>query len=135
MQPSLSSPIVLIDSECVFCNYWGNYILKYDKSNSIFITIPESSLGRKIKPGNDERIDLEKTILLRRKNQIYLYSDAVLQLILQMNNIILYPLLIGFLIPKRIRDWIYLTISKKRKMLMTNQCHISNLRKNKRFIL
>ena len=29
---SINNPIVLLDSECIFCNYWGNFILNYDKS-------------------------------------------------------------------------------------------------------
>ena len=135
MQVSINNPIVLIDSECVFCSYWGNFILNYDKSKRILVTIPNSNMGREILNRSNEIVDIEKTILFKKEGQVYQYSDAVLQLIIQMNNIFLYPLLIGYLIPKQARNWIYLKISQRRKKLMTNQCHISNLRKNKRFIL
>ena len=135
MQVSINNPIVLIDSECVFCSYWGNSILNYDKSKRILVTIPNSNMGREILNRSNEIVDIEKTILFKKEGQVYQYSDAVLQLIIQMNNIFLYPLLIGYLIPKQARNWIYLKISQRRKKLMTNQCHISNLRKNKRFIL
>ena len=135
MQAPVSNPIVLIDSECIFCNYWGNFILKYDKSKHILITVPNSNLGRKIMSRSQEIVDIEKTILFKKEDQIHQYSDAVLQLIIQMNNVFLYPLLIGYLIPKKVRNWMYLEISKRRKKLMTNQCHISNLRENERFIL
>ena len=135
MQVSINNPSVLIDSECIFCNYWGNFILNYDKSKRILVTIPNSKVGREIFNRSNDIVDIEKTILFKKEGQVYKYSDAVLQLIIQMNNIFLYPLLIGYLIPKQARNWIYLKISKRRKKLMTNQCHVSNLRKNKRFIL
>lgn len=135
MQAPLSNPIVLIDSECIFCNYWGNFILKYDKSKRILITVPNSNVGREIMNKSQDVTDIEKTILFKKDDQIYQYSDAVLQLIIQMNNVFLYPLLIGYLIPKKVRNWMYLEISKRRKKLMTNQCHVSNLRENERFIL
>mgnify|MGYP001387150641 FL=1 len=135
MQAPISNPIVLIDSDCIFCNYWGNFILKYDKSKRILITVPNSSVGREIMNESQNIADIEKTILFKKEDLIHQYSDAVLQLIIQMNNIFLYPLLIGYLIPKKVRNWMYLEISKRRKKLMTNQCHVSNLRENERFIL
>lgn len=135
MQAPISNPIVLIDSDCIFCNYWGNFILKYDKSKRILITVPNSNVGREIMNESQNIADIEKTILFKKEDLIHQYSDAVLQLIIQMNNIFLYPLLIGYLIPKKVRNWMYLEISKRRKKLMTNQCHVSNLRENERFIL
>ena len=135
MQAPVSNHIVLIDSECIFCNYWGNFILKYDKSKRILITVPNSNVGREIMNKSQDVADIEKTILFKKDGQIHQYSDAVLQLIIQMNNVFLYPLLIGYLIPKKVRNWMYLEISKRRKKLMTNQCHVSNLRENERFIL
>ena len=135
MQAPISNPIVIIDSECVFCNYWGNFILKYDKSKRILITVPNSNIGQDIINQTNDLIDIEKTILFKKESQIHQYSDAVLQLIIQMNNVFLYPLLIGYLIPQKVRNWMYLEISKRRKKLMTNQCHISHLRENERFIL
>ncbi|GIR59798.1 MAG: hypothetical protein CM15mP65_23790 [Crocinitomicaceae bacterium] len=101
MQAPVSNPIVLIDSECIFCNYWGNFILKYDKSKRILITVPNSNIGREIMNKSQDVADIEKTILFKKDDQIHQYSDAVLQLIIQMNNIFLYPLLIGYLIPKK----------------------------------
>ena len=135
MQVSINNPIVIIDSECIFCNYWGNFILNHDKSKRILITIPNSNTGREILNISNDIVDIEETILFKKEGQLYQYSDAVLQLIIQMKNVFLYPLLIGYLIPRQVRNWIYLEISKRRKKLMINQCHISNLRKNKRFIL
>ncbi len=135
MQDQINNPIVIIDSECVFCNYWGNFILKYDKSKRILITIPNSNIGHDIINETNDLVDIEKTILFKKDGQIHQYSDAVLKLITQMNNVFLYPLLIGYIIPQKVRNRMYLEISKRRKKIMTNQCHISNLRENERFIL
>ena len=41
--------IVFIDDDCIFCNYWGNYILNNDKSKSIFISSSSSDIYLEIK--------------------------------------------------------------------------------------
>ena len=99
------------------------------------ITIPNSNIGQDIINESNDLVDIEKTILLKKDGQIHQYSDAVLKLITQMNNVFLYPLLIGYIIPQKVRNRMYLEISKRRKKIMTNQCHISHLRENERFIL
>ena len=71
MQAPVSNPIVLIDSECIFCNYWGNFILKYDKSKCILITVPNSNVGREIMNRSQDIADIEKTILFKKEDQIH----------------------------------------------------------------
>ena len=44
-------------------------------------------------------------------------------------------LIIGFVVPKIIRDFFYDYIAKNRKAIMKDQCHISELRERERFIL
>ena len=60
MQVSINNPIVIIDSECIFCNYWGNFILNYDKSKRILVTIPNSNTGREILNKSHEIVDIEE---------------------------------------------------------------------------
>ena len=76
MQVSINNPIVIIDSECIFCNYWGNFILNHDKSKRILITIPNSNTGREILNISHDIVDIEETILFKKEGQLYQYSGA-----------------------------------------------------------
>lgn len=135
MSKSVNKSIVIIDGDCVFCNYWGNFIIKNDKSEKIHITTATSKVGIELIESTSKKININETIVFLKNEHVYLYADAVLQLIRQMKNYMLYPLLTVYLIPKSLRNGIYLFISKRRKKLMTNQCHIIDLREKERFIL
>ena len=135
MSKSVNKSIVIIDGDCVFCNYWGNFIIKNDKSKKIHITAATSKIGIELIESTSKKIDINETIVFLKNENVYLYADAVLELIREMKNYILYPLLAGYIIPKSIRDNIYLFISRRRKKIMTNQCHIIDLREKERFIL
>ena len=135
MSKSVNKSIVIIDGDCVFCNYWGNFIIKNDKSKKIHITTATSKIGIELIESTSEKININETIVFFKNENVYLYADAVLQLIREMKNYLLYPLLTAYLMPKTLRNKLYLFISKRRKKLMTNQCHIIDLREKERFIL
>ena len=127
-----NSPTVIIDGDCVFCNYWGNYIILNDSSKSIFITSSSSKTGTELLEKTD--INPEKTILFSLNNKYYSYSDAVIKIALKLggwHNVFL----IGYLIPKKIRNLLYEYIANRRKKIMTNSCHIQDLKNRDRFIL
>ncbi len=127
-----NSPTVIIDGDCVFCNYWGNYIILNDSSKSIFITSSSSKTGTELLEKTD--IDPEKTILFSLNNKYYSYSDAVIKIALKLggwHNVFL----LGYLMPKKIRNLLYEYIANRRKKIMTNSCHIQDLKNRDRFIL
>ncbi|MDG2343051.1 MAG: DCC1-like thiol-disulfide oxidoreductase family protein [Flavobacteriales bacterium] len=128
---SENSPIVIIDGDCVFCNYWGNYIISRDTSSQIKITSSSSKTG--IQLLHKTTINPKETIVFSLNNEFYTHSDAVIKIALKMrgwHNIFA----IGYLLPKRIRDFIYKLIANRRKKIMTNTCHIQDLRNRKKFI-
>ena len=130
----LKSPIVFIDDDCIFCNFWGNYIIKNDKSNKILISIPTSNLFEKAKENYNNFPDPKETIILYYQGAYYTKSSAVMKISFLMNSW-QSVLIAGFIIPKKIRDLVYYYVAKKRKTIMKDQCHISELRDRERFIL
>tara|TARA_B100000900_G_C20538216_1_gene699288 strand:+ start:774 stop:1175 length:402 start_codon:yes stop_codon:yes gene_type:complete len=127
-----NSPIIIIDGDCVFCNYWGNYIILNDSSKSIYITSSSSKTGTELLEKTN--IDPEKTILFSLNNKYYSYSDAVIKIALKLggwHNVFL----LGYLMPKKIRNLLYEYIANRRKKIMTNSCHIQDLKNRDRFIL
>ena len=125
-------PIVFIDDDCIFCNFWGNFITKNDKSNSIYISTSSSQLF--IKLDNNNLPNPKETIILYNKGKYYSKSDAVLKIASVMKGWYLI-LIIGYVVPKLIRDKVYDFIAKRRKSIMNDKCVIDELRSREKFIV
>ena len=134
MQIDSLKTIVFIDDECIFCNYWGNFILKNDQSNSILISPANSSFFKEIQNKYNLLPNPKETIILFHNNDIFEKSNAVIKIARLMKNwhsIII----IGYIIPKIIRDFLYDIIAKNRKSLMTDSCVIDELKQRDKYIL
>ena len=133
MNKYLKYPIVFIDSDCIFCNYWGNFIIKNDKSNSIHISSPSSDLFKEFAFKYPNHPSTNDTIILFYKNQYYIKSSAVIKISLLMKSWFTL-LFFGYLIPKFIRDKVYDFIALRRKAIMKDNCYIIELKNRERFI-
>ena len=134
MQLDNLKTIVFIDDDCIFCNYWGNFILKNDQSNSILISPANSSFFTEIQKKYNTLPNPKETIILFHNNDIFEKSNAVIKIARLMKNwhsIII----IGYIIPKIIRDFLYDIIAKNRKSLMTDSCVIDELKQRDKYIL
>ena len=134
MQLDSLKTVVFIDDECIFCNYWGNFILKNDQSNSILISPTNSSFFEEVQNKYKLLPNPKETIILLHNNIIFEKSNAVIKIARLMKNwhSILF---IGYIIPKIIRDFLYDVIAKNRKSLMTDSCVIDELKQRERYIL
>ena len=134
MQLDSLKTVVFIDSECIFCNYWGNFILKNDQSKSILISPTNSSFFEEVQNKYKLLPNPKETIILLHNNIIFEKSNAVIKIARLMKNwhSILF---IGYIIPKIIRDFLYDMIAKNRKSLMTDSCVIDELKQRERYIL
>jgi predicted DCC family thiol-disulfide oxidoreductase YuxK len=127
-----NSTIVIIDGDCIFCNYWGNYIISHDLSAQIKITSSKSEIGKELL--KKTQADPEETIILFFNNEFYFHSNAVIKIAVLMKGWHI-AFKMGYLIPKKIRDFLYIFISNRRKKIMTNSCHIKDLRNKDKFII
>lgn len=134
MKDYFSSPIVFIDSDCIFCNFWGNYIVKNDQTKSIFISTPKSKIFEEAKLKHHTFPNSSETIILYLKGKYYSKSEAVIKIAILMKS--WYSILaVGYLVPKFIRNKIYDLIASRRKSIMKNDCVISELRTREKFII
>jgi predicted DCC family thiol-disulfide oxidoreductase YuxK len=129
-----SKHIVFIDDECIFCNFWGNYIAKNDKSNGILISSSSSKIFDEVKKNHSNFPNPSDTIILYYEGQYFTKSTAVIMIANNMKSWY-FILSVGYLIPKKIRDLIYDFIAKRRKSIMKNDCVIEELRNREKFIL
>ena len=134
MQLDSLKTVVFIDDECIFCNYWGNFILKNDQSNSIFISPANSSFFKEVQNKYKLLPNPRETIILLYNNNIFEKSNAVIKIARLMKNWHSI-LIICYLIPKILRDFLYDVIAKNRKSLMTDSCVIDELKQREKYIL
>ena len=76
-----SRTIIFIDDECVFCNYWGKFILKHDKSKTLYISPSSSSIFNHIKEDCEKIPNPKETIILHHQNTVYERSNAVIVIV------------------------------------------------------
>ena len=134
MQLDSLKTIVFIDDDCIFCNYWGNFILKNDQSNSILISPSNSSIYNELQNKYNLLPNPKETIILLHNNDIFEKSNAVIKIARLMKNWQSF-LIIGYIIPRFVRDFIYDVIAKNRKSLMIDSCVIDEIKQNDKYIL
>ena len=134
MQLDSLKTIVFIDDDCIFCNYWGNFILKNDQSNSILISPSNSSIYNELQNKYNLLPNPKETIILLHNNDIFEKSNAVIKIARLMKNWQSF-LIIGYIIPRFVRDLIYDVIAKNRKSLMTDSCVIDEIKQKDKYIL
>ena len=78
--------IVFIDDDCIFCNFWGNFILKNDLSGAIFISPSKSEYFKEIKKHFKQLPNPKETIILFHNENIYEKSNAVIKIAILMKN-------------------------------------------------
>tara|TARA_B100000780_G_C21109021_1_gene448022 strand:+ start:1430 stop:1831 length:402 start_codon:yes stop_codon:yes gene_type:complete len=129
-----NSTIVFIDDDCVFCNYWGKYILRNDKSDSILISPSTSNIFKETKKKFTSFPNSEETIIVYHNNKIYSKSLAVIKLSVLMKN---WQTIIAFtyIIPNFIRDFFYDIISRNRKSIMLDSCVIDELKSKDKYVI
>ena len=124
----------MVNDDCIFCNYWGNFILKNDHSNSILISPANSSIYNELQNKYNLLPNPKETIILLHNNDIFEKSNAVIKIARLMKNWQSF-LIIGYIIPRFVRDLIYDVIAKNRKSLMTDSCVIDEIKQKDKYIL
>ena len=105
--------IILFDGVCNLCNSSVNFILKHDKKKRFIFTSLQSDAAKKILlQFTIKKINLDSIILIEN-GKVYEKSTAALKILKHLYNG--YQLLYAFIIiPKFIRDWVYIIIAQNR---------------------
>lgn len=129
------SKIILFDGECNFCNYWVNFVIKYDNKNKFLFASLNSEFGKaKLKHFNISNFASD-TFILIDNSKYYMKSDAAFLVIRELNHWSRTLVLLKF-IPKFIRDFIYDLIARNRKSLfkMKNYCIVPDSKLKEKFL-
>lgn len=122
--------ILFYDGECGLCNRVVQWILKYEKSPTLFFASLNTDFSKSLFAG--ENIDLEKTntLFLIENGNLYSESDAALKIIGYLKWY-WQGLRIAYCIPKVIRDKCYRFIAQNRKRFTVKSCDISSANLNR----
>lgn len=105
--------IILFDGVCNFCNYWVNFVLKRDRKNLFLFAALQSKTGQELlNKFNLSTTDFD-TFILIDGDSFQTKSDAAISIA---SNLSGWPkvLLIGKIIPRFLRNFIYDLIAKNR---------------------
>ena len=135
MKTSYKKSIILFDGVCNLCNSSVQFVLKRDKKQQfLFASLQSDAADKLLLQFNYKNSNLN-TIIFIEENKIYDKSTAVLKIAKKFNP--LWNLLYVFiLIPKKLRDFVYNFIAKRRYNWFgkRNSCMVYNEGYEKRFI-
>lgn len=107
-----SSPIVLFDGHCGFCNGTVAWILKNDRRKCIYFAALQSEIGKSLLRAHEVEENIDSVVLIYG-GKAYLRSSAVIKI----SSLLGFPYAlmgIGWIVPKFIRDYFYNAFAKRR---------------------
>ncbi|WP_416235984.1 thiol-disulfide oxidoreductase DCC family protein [Psychrobacillus psychrodurans] len=120
--------ILVYDGQCNMCSNFIRFIIKINKNKKLKITSFDSDWTKQ-----NIISDIDSMIFLK-DDRVYLYSDAVINIVVSANKFF-YPLLLLKIVPKIIRNTIYKFIAKhRRKIMKVNSCPIHTKEERRMFI-
>jgi len=105
--------IIFFDGVCNLCNSSVNFIIKRDKRNKFKFAVFQSDIGKELLIKHNYYSKNFDTLVLLKDNTIHTKSTAALLISKELNSFwkLFY---IFIIIPKFLRDFIYLYISRNR---------------------
>ena len=116
---NVEKPKLLFDGECKFCNFWVSLIQKQRAQDKFSYFTLESDKGKALLMSHniDSSID---SIVVIANGKAYDKSSAALYIAKELGGF-WYLVLITWLVPKPIRDWIYDILAKNRHKFFKNR--------------
>ena len=127
--------IILFDGVCNLCNWTVSFIIRKDKKNLFRFSAIQSEAGNKLLKQYHIHEEANKTLIYLREKECLKQSTAVLYILKDIGRgwKLLYPLIY---LPQKIRDAIYLFISRNRYKIFgkKNKCMVPRPDIKNRFI-
>ncbi|MGQ9642768.1 MAG: thiol-disulfide oxidoreductase DCC family protein [Ignavibacterium sp.] len=127
--------IILFDGICNFCNFWVNFVLKRDPKNLFLFAPLQSKAGQQfLTKFNLSTTDFD-TFILINGDSFQTKSDAAISIA---SNIAGWPkvLVMGYIIPRFLRNFIYDLIAKNRYKIFGKResCRVPTKEEKEKFL-
>jgi predicted DCC family thiol-disulfide oxidoreductase YuxK len=109
----MEKSVILFDGVCGLCNKSVNYIIDHDYKNSFMFASLQSEAAKKLLEPHNISNEALNSIILVHKNRVYQKSDAVLIIAKHLKGISRF-LLVGYVLPRFLRNFFYDFIAKRR---------------------
>jgi len=112
----VKTPILFYDGYCALCNFFVNFIIRFDPKQQFYFCPLNSDLGKEVrlKYNIDAAID---SVILFDKNQVFTHHWAVFEILKKLPYPIKF-LLVFKLIPNPINKFLYTKIASNRHRLV-----------------
>ncbi|MBC7885799.1 MAG: DUF393 domain-containing protein [Saprospiraceae bacterium] len=129
-------PVLFYDGSCRLCNWSVQFILKRDSKRIFRFCSLQSESGKTVSVP-PETSQMPDSIILLYKNNYYLYSDAVIRILIMLGSWYTWLAYIINIFPKTFRNYFYRLIAKNRYRLFGryNTCLIPSSQFQNQFIL
>lgn len=127
--------IIFFDGHCNLCNESVDLLIKFDKKNKFFFAPISGVTAKSFGVFKDVSAEKLSVAYLRGEKQIFLYSDAVIEIVVDL--FLLGKLFYLFKIfPRFFRDSIYMVIARNRYKIFGKKetCRIPTEEEKGRFI-
>ncbi len=108
-----TSPIILFDGQCIFCNRMVNFIIRHNSKKTFRFCAIQSSKGKDLLEQYGEHEVLPDSLFLIRNNNLYAQSTAVIQICSSLDFPVRALATFG-IIPRFIRDQLYRFVAARR---------------------
>lgn len=117
-----TAPVLLYDGECGVCDKSVQMILKHDRRKVMRFAALQSNYGREVVARHSSLSNVDSLILVepadeKREEQVFIRSTAVLRIVAYLGGV-WKLLLIGYLIPRPIRDFLYDVVARNRYRIL-----------------
>lgn len=118
--------IVFYDSSCPLCSRVVRFIIRHEKNDELRFSALQGKFAKSFLSSKGiNEVDLS-TFYLFKNEKLYQKSTAALRLLTYLKWYLLF-LNIFWMLPRMIRDFFYLIISRNRYRIFKNRCDIGRL--------
>ena len=122
MTNTQTAPVLLYDGECGFCDKSVQVILKHDRRGLMRFAALQSNYGRAVVSRHQSLSNVDSLVLVEPSNQaheekVFIRSTGVLRVAAYLGGA-WKLLLVGYLIPRPVRDWMYNVVARNRHKLI-----------------
>lgn len=127
--------ILLFDGDCGLCDRAVQWVLRRDEGGTMRFAPLQSTLGKEALARLPELAGVDSMILLHRDGA-WIRSTAVLETARYVGGIWSLAVL-GYLVPRALRDWVYDQVAKRRLALFgrVESCSVPTAQQRERFFL
>lgn len=122
------------DGGCGLCNRWVQWVLRNDKKDRFRFAALQSDFGKHFLSERGLDIDSFSTLYLWKPDAFYLTkSDAVLEISRLLGGRF-YPIYLGKIIPRFVRNAIYDKVAERRMKLVSPHCMVPTAEERRKFV-